>query len=116
VTLLAELMMYFAAWGVSWWAGERSSELFAASAGMAASPGARAIAWWRGLVLMVVIAYGHSFFWTAASGIYLLLRRDTDATPLDDVHLDEAEDPYGLPPVTRDAAGVPVLAEEAVSR
>ena len=73
--------------------------------------GGTLVAVWSGLVRLLVLAYGHSFLWTAASGIYLLLRRDTDATPLDEVYLDSAEDPYGLPPVKRDAQGVTVLDE-----
>jgi hypothetical protein len=116
VTFFAELGVYLSIWAFSW--GKlpgRAAELLAATTGGGDSLpiGARAIAWWRQALLMVVIAYGHSFLWTAASGIYLLLRRDTDATPLDDIHLDEAEDPYGLPPIKRDAAGVPVLDREA---
>ncbi len=114
VAVLGELTIYLVAWGVSWGSGpQRASEIFAA---IAASPssstaGGQMVAAWSTLVRMLVLAYGHSFLWTAASGIYLLLRRNTDGTPLDEVYLDSAEDPYGLPPVRRDAAGVTVLDE-----
>jgi hypothetical protein len=75
------------------------------------SVGGRMVEAWSMLVRLLVLAYLHSFLWTAASGIYLLLRRSTDGTPLDEVYLDSTEDPYGLPPVRRDAAGVTVLDE-----
>jgi hypothetical protein len=120
VIALGELMIYLVGWGVSWASGTgRATEIF--NMALIPSPsvpspvgetvGARLVGFWTTLVRLVVLAYGHSFLWTAASGVYLLLRRDTDATPLDEVYLESAEDPYGLPPVKRDAAGVSVLDE-----
>ena len=42
------------------------------------------------------------------------LRRDVDATELDEVFLDEdeGEPPYGLPPLTTDEAGAPAADDE----
>ena len=119
VIAIGELTIYLASWGVAWGSGaDRAKEIFTAAEAPMISAGAadltlggRIVAVWSGLVRLLVLAYGHSFLWTAASGIYLLLRRDTDATPLDEVYLESAEDPYGLPPVKRDAAGVTVLDE-----
>jgi len=140
VAVIGELTIYLTAWGVTWGSGpERAAEIFAAadtlthrpivgppveiieplveatgsSATSPANPsvGAETVAFWSNVVRWLVLAYGHSYLWTAATGIYLLLRRDTDATPLDEVYLDSAEDPYGLPPIRRDGAGVTVLDE-----
>ena len=40
------------------------------------------------------------------------LRRDTDGTPLDEVHLDDDEDATPLPELRPDAAGVPLVVPE----
>ncbi len=115
VAAIGELTIYLVAWGVSWGSGaERARQIFEAAAGVSSlsdAAGSTMVARWSTLVRMLVLAYGHSYLWTAASGIYLLLRHDTDGTPMDEVYLDSAEDPYGLPPVRRDAAGVTVLDE-----
>jgi hypothetical protein len=119
VAAIGELAIYLVSWGVTWGSGPtRAEEIFAAAQAPMASAsrvglttGGTLVSVWSGLVRLLVLAYGHSFLWTAASGVYLLLRRDTDATPLDEVYLDSAEDPYGLPPVKRDAQGVTVLDE-----
>lgn len=113
-TMFGELTLYLTAWGVSWGSGaDRAQNIFeAAGAGETASAGAAMVSFWTSCVYLAIFSYGHSFLWTAASGIYLLLRRDTDATPLDEVQLDESEDPYGLPPLKHDSAGVPIIDEE----
>ena len=48
---------------------------------------------WLGLVLMLVIGFAYSFFWTAATLIYLLMRRHVDDADLDEVYLDEEDEP-----------------------
>ena len=54
------------------------------------------------------VAFAYSFMWVAAAAIYLLLRFDADQTEMDDVYLEEDDQPrYGLPPLTVDEAGVP---------
>jgi hypothetical protein len=113
VALIGELTIYLMAWGVSWGSGvTRANEIHNATLGATdLSTGAQLVGFWSSLVRMLVLAFGHSFLWTAASGVYLLLRRDTDGTPLDEVFLDAAQDPFGLPPVKTDGAGVTVLDE-----
>ena len=51
----------------------------------------------------IAIGFRHSFFWCAAAGIYLLLRRDCDETELDEVYLEDL-DPDGKPPSLDDLA------------
>ncbi len=42
--------------------------------------------YWLGLLSLLVKGYGPSFFWSAATVIYFLLRHSDDGTPLDDVN------------------------------
>ena len=51
------------------------------------------------LVMSVAAGFNYSFFFCAATAIYLLLRREYDRTELDEVFVVEQEDQYGLPPL-----------------
>jgi hypothetical protein len=53
--------------------------------------GAGLVGFWLSLVFLMIIGFGYSFFWTASSIIYLLMRRKVDDTELDEVHLEEEE-------------------------
>lgn len=114
-----EFTLFICAWGVSWGTGqERGVELLSLSRldqfAAPLSTGGEIISFWSTAARIIVISYGYSFFWTAFTAIYLLLRRDTDATPLDVVYLDE---PLGrpLPPLDHDEAGVPAAPRDAQS-
>lgn len=74
--------------------------------------GVRLIGVWLGLVKVVAIGFAYSYFWTASTAIYLLLRRETDHTEMDEVYLEEQETSFGLPPLKSDTAGVPVIDEQ----
>lgn len=67
------------------------------------------IAFWMSAIYLVAISYGYSYFWTASTAIYLLLRMDVDGTELDDIHVDEDEELDSLPPLTRDTTGLPIV-------
>jgi uncharacterized protein involved in response to NO len=54
--------------------------------------GARLIAFSVGLVRATASAFSFSYFWCAFAAIYLLLRRDTDQTELDDLEFTEYDD------------------------
>lgn len=58
--------------------------------------GAYLVGFWVGLMFLMVIGFGYSYFWSASTIIYLLMRRQVDDTELDEVYLeeDEAEDAY----------------------
>lgn len=73
--------------------------------------GAALIAFWSGCVRVLGTGFTYSFFWTASTGIYFLLRRDEDAAPLDQIHIDEPADASALPKITADEAGAPVVEE-----
>ena len=81
------------------------------SLGSIGHAGAALIAFWTGCVKLLAAGFIYSYFWTAVAAIYLLLRRDADATEMDEVYLDEDADEqgYGLPPLGSDEAGAPVV-------
>jgi hypothetical protein len=41
------------------------------------------------LVFLMMIGFGYSYFWTAASQIYLLMRKRVDETEMDEVYVEE---------------------------
>ena len=56
---------------------------------------------WAGCVRLLAVGYLFSYFWTASAAVYFLLRRDVDATEMDEVFLDAdaAEQEPPPPPV-----------------
>ena len=66
---------------------------------------------WDRFVGLVVLAWAYSYFWSSASIIYLILRRDVDGTAWHDVYLpehdaDTFDDGPGPCPVTRGSKAV----------
>jgi hypothetical protein len=61
--------------------------------------GAVLVAFWLYLVFLLMIGFGYSYFWSASTMIYLLMRRKVDDTELDEVYLeeDDSEEPYSAP-------------------
>jgi hypothetical protein len=58
------------------------------------------VALWLYLLFFLVLGFGFSYFWTASTIIYLLMRRKVDDTDLDEIHLEEeTEEPF-VPPST----------------
>jgi hypothetical protein len=59
--------------------------------------GAFLVAIWLGILFLLMLGFGYSYFWSASTIIYLLMRRHVDAAELDEVYLeeDEQEGPYG---------------------
>lgn len=61
----------------------------------------------NGLVRSVAQAYGYSFFFCAAAAAYLLLRKDIDEAPIDQIHDDQDDDQsLQLPPLPDDLRSV----------
>jgi hypothetical protein len=77
--------------------------------------GAVLIRSWAECVKLLAVGYLFSYFWTASTAIYFLLRRDVDATEMDEVFLDAdaGEQTFGLPAVGADACGAPVAEDDA---
>ena len=55
--------------------------------------GAGMVAVWITLVLLLVIGFGYSYFWTAGTIIYLLMRQKVDDAEIDEIYLEEEEQP-----------------------
>ncbi|MBN2475892.1 MAG: hypothetical protein JXB62_14870 [Pirellulales bacterium] len=84
------------------------------SLGPVGGVGAALIRLCAGCVKLLAVGYVYGYFWTASTAIYLLLRRDVDATEMDEVFLDEdaSEESYGLPPLGTDEAGAPIANDD----
>ncbi len=59
--------------------------------------GAFFVSIWLYLLFFLVLGFGYSYFWTASSIIYLLMRQKVDDTELDEIHLEEDEEEPLLP-------------------
>ncbi len=133
VVIFVVLVVQASIWGLGWGSGhERVAEVIAWSQqdaqwplvktavdvprpetmGPAGNFAVRLIALTLGFVKLLMLGFVYSYFWTAATAIYLLLRRATDATEMDNVYLEEPPEVAPLPPLRTDEAGVPVLAED----
>ena len=112
------LVMNFAAgvvhityWSASWGSGNE-----AVQATMSEGGGATIVRFWTGCVKILAVGYLYSYFWTAATAIYFVLRRDVDATEMDEVFLDDTNSSLDLPPIGTDEQGAPVVEETAAEK
>ncbi len=108
VTQFAHWILQLGNWGVSWGTGaggltalDDSEEL-----GRFGYTGVRLIQFWTGCLTTLALAYIFSYFWVATTVIYFLLRREIDATELDEVYFPEEHQLHGLPPLKTGADGI----------
>ncbi len=125
VTYFALAAASLGEWAVSWGSGrERLAALLTPVAnhaipgaeganadgltGLVAS-GVAGIRFWKAALQLLVASYAVAYLWSATVGIYLLLRRQVDATEMDEVVTEERgdEELHGLPPLHTDPSGVP---------
>lgn len=113
VVIFANAVVQLGLWGVSWGSGSERLGLILASDDStgAFGFGSWLIGLWNRVVTLIANGFIYSYFWVAATAIYLLLRFHVDATELDEVYLPDETDPHGLPPLTTDEAGVPQAAD-----
>ncbi len=103
-------------WAASWGCGnERFGDIVESkkSLGAMGDSAAVLIDFWRGCVKLLAVGFLYSYFWTAATAIYFLLRRDVDATEMDEIFVEEEEtgEVYGLPRIDADEQGAPTVDE-----
>ncbi|MEZ6069828.1 MAG: hypothetical protein R3C10_06005 [Pirellulales bacterium] len=118
--LLVELfvggVLWLSLWGVSWGVGSELHDLAVGAADNQVGPLGTAAAFlfaiWTSLVKLIAVGFIYSYLWTAAAATYLLLRRDVDATELDEAYLEDEPTGEGLAPLVNDEAGVPGIADE----
>ena len=53
--------------------------------------GAFFVAIWLWVAFLLILGFSYSYFWSASTIIYMLLRRNVDAAEMDEVYLDEDE-------------------------
>ncbi len=116
VTFVVALIQAMTYWGFSMGAGvPRLEEITSASIsteqGSIFRGAYHVFAFWNHLLMLIPLAVTASYFWTAMTQIYLLLRRDEDGAELDEVFLPTQDKEFGLPPLKADAAGVPTVAD-----
>lgn len=116
VSNFAAAVVYLGYWAASWGAGAGQVTMIAGGGeelGVLGGFGGLLIRFWVECVKLIAVGYLFSYFWTASTGIYFLLRRDVDATEMDEVFLDENEvdATYGLPALKTDEQGAPTVDE-----
>ena len=117
----AAAVIWLSYWAAGWGSGSdriaRIAEIqgVGSESGGMARFGGRMIHFWASCVRFLAVGFFYGYFWTAASAIYLLLRRDVDATETDEVFLDadKSEPEHGLPPSGTDQEGAPLAADAA---
>jgi hypothetical protein len=64
--------------------------------------GAGLVTFWLVIVLLLMVGFAYSYFWSAATAIYLNMRQVVDETEFDEIYLDDETDvpPPAAPPVT----------------
>lgn len=60
--------------------------------------GADLVGLWLTIVFLMMIGFSYSFFWTASTVIYFLLRKVNDEAELDEVYEEEQEEPFSAAP------------------
>ena len=53
--------------------------------------GALLVGIWVGLFFLLIVGFGYSYFWTASTLIYFLMRKHVDDTEMDEVYFEEGE-------------------------
>jgi hypothetical protein len=109
VDFLCQLTLDATHWAVSWGSGhDRLHEVLVYPA-QTAEPTTTlrvAVSMIRGIesiLLALSEAFAYSFFWVAATAIYLLLRQNVDRTEFDEVWSEEEVARYPLPPTETEA-------------
>jgi hypothetical protein len=105
-------VIWLSLWGASWGTGAAryGDILTGTDLGPLGGAGAALMAFWAGLIKLLALGYFYGYFWTASTLIYYLLRRDVDATEMDEVFLeaDQGEKQFNLPPLAAtEAAAAP---------
>lgn len=114
VLLFTDLLVHLSRWAVAWGGGEglgiKLDQLFyyapeasgwrpiaveAPTGAVNFAAGCAAI--WLYLLFFMVVGFIYSYFWSASTVIYYLLRRDVDNTEMQEVYLEGEEDDEGLP-------------------
>lgn len=137
VWLMGQVIVYLTAWAVGSGLGDQTAAqvMSATPALVAAAPDtlpvvpvepatsswtALFVAGWTRVVASLVVGFVYSYFWTAATIIYFLLRRSVDGNELDEIYVPEAETNDDLLPLVGTAAtgsqGTPLPVVDALAK
>jgi hypothetical protein len=117
VSWFADWILKLSAWGITWgsgaaqWTNIQGPE----STGRIADTGAAIIGFWTNCVHTLAFAFIFSFFWSASTVIYFLLRRLVDATELDEIYMPDEPDQHGLPPLKTGPDGMPFVIDDPMT-
>ncbi len=121
VIIFANGVISYSYWAASWGSGGgRIQDIRSYAEGLFPPPpdttaimrwGVLAIGFWVDVVKTVAVGFLFSYFWSAATYIYFLLRQSVDATEMDEVAVEEEPESYGLPPMANEPGGTPQVAE-----
>ncbi|MCE9547420.1 MAG: hypothetical protein K8T25_18265 [Planctomycetia bacterium] len=116
VGFFAEAVVWLPAWAASWGSGTSRMTDLSTTLGLTgvSSYAAGVFVFWTSLVRLIAAGFVLSYFWSATTAIYLLLRRDVDAAEMDEIQLDQDET-FGMPPLVNDEQGVPAAGDVAAS-
>ena len=100
--------------GRSWGGGEQAIRAITSGEGLGVlgATGAMLIRVSVECVKLLAAGFLYSYLWTAATAIYLLLRRNVDAREMDEVFLDDDAPVLPLPTLKTDDSGVPEVVDE----
>jgi hypothetical protein len=73
--------------------------------------GASIIGFWHACLKTLAVGFLYSYFWSAATAIYYVLRKDEDGTEMNEVTYEDPAEARGLPPLTTDTMGVPAVSD-----
>lgn len=73
------------------WRNPEQAEKYMASYWKYNHVGAGMVAFWVTVIFLLMLGFTYSYYWTASSMIYLLMRRKVDETEFDEVYIEEEE-------------------------
>jgi hypothetical protein len=123
VSLFAQWIIELSYWGLSWGATVERVANIATEAAAATDAidddsewttfrvGASLIGFWQACLLTLAAGFIYSYFWSAATAIYYVLRKDEDGTEMSEVTYEDPAEARGLPPLTTDTMGVPAVSD-----
>jgi hypothetical protein len=102
-------------WGISWGSGAAQIQSIYGPETLdsyGGNAGAALIQFWNNCLRTLAFGFIFSYFWSASTVIYFLLRRLVDDTEMDEVFMPEEQELHGLPPLKTGPDGVPTVADD----
>jgi hypothetical protein len=113
VSLFLYWIIQLTTWGISWGSGgEVLRSVYARQdTSTLGNAGSALVEFWNNCLRTLAAGYIFSYFWSASTVIYFLMRRLVDATDVDEVFMPD-EQLHALPTLKTGPDGVPAVGEE----